>query len=256
MFNFIKKNYYRIIGYFPGKIGGHTFKLDHHNWYFWRKVRKGKWEPETFEVLSQSLKPESVYCDVGTWIGPTVLYAAKHCRQVICFEPDPLAYKHLTTNLHANNIRNVDSYNVALAKGTGVYQMGSFGSSLGDSMTSLLKKDDDSSGSFKALVLDWDMALDLFSLQKVDVLKIDVEGGEFSLIPAMKDYLLEYKPVVWLSLHVPFLSEEETEEKLGTLIDTMSFYKNCFDQNLNKVDIKSLNTEENKKGFPAFLFTN
>jgi len=246
--------YYRLIGYYPAKIYGYNFKLNYENFIFWRDVSKNVWEPNTYDILTKFLNANSVYFDIGSWIGPTVIYGAKRCKKVICFEPDPIAFKALLLNVYSNNLYNVHPYNVAISSQTGIRQMSSFGVTIGDSMTSLLSNQNKSSSKIDALVLDWNFIENVFKQEKIGMIKIDIEGGEFSLIPAMATYLKKHKPIVWLSLHVPFLEESDRAGEMQNIISVLSCYRTCRNSHLEIININELASEENLNGFPSFLF--
>jgi FkbM family methyltransferase len=63
---------------------------------FYRKLAAGLWEPRTFEVLARNLDRETVYIDVGAWIGVTPFWASQIARSVIAVEPDPKCYDILS----------------------------------------------------------------------------------------------------------------------------------------------------------------
>ena len=102
-----RKAIYRMRGHYPGRLGGEAYRLDPYHSKFWRKASAGDWEPATFAVLDAHLRPDRDYIDIGAWIGPTVLYAARKARHVWCFEPDPTAFRALSWNLELNGIENV-----------------------------------------------------------------------------------------------------------------------------------------------------
>ena len=132
--------------------------------------------------------------------------------------------------------------------------MSSFGSGLGDSMTSLLPNKKANSRGFDSLVLEWNFVVDSFSLGKMDMIKMDIEGGEFKLVPAMKAYLKKYKPIVYLSLHAPLLDENTRIENLNKIIDVMSMYRICLNSDMQSVDIKDLLKDENINNYVSFVF--
>lgn len=256
-FGGIGKKYYRYVGYYPAKIEGYNFKLNSENAGFWQQASKGNWEPETYKVLSQFLNRDSIYLDIGAWIGPTVTYAAKKCKRVICFEPDPVAYGRLLSNIHLNELDNVSPYNIAISDTSGIRKMSSMGGRLGDSMTSLLHNSNNSATSFDALVLDWDFIENTYNLTKVDLMKIDIEGGEFALIPKLEPFFKKQSPIVWLSLHAPLLDEHKRLKELQKVIDVMKRnYKICLNHNLEEIDFDDLKSDENKNLFTTFLFKN
>src|SRR5258708_34817363 len=67
--------------------------------YFWGWFDSGVWEPETFEIFDSYVTPDTFFLDIGSWIGPTALYAASKARRVICLEPDPIAAAKLRCNI-------------------------------------------------------------------------------------------------------------------------------------------------------------
>ena len=75
--------------------------------------------------------------------------------------------------------------NAALADRNGVLRMGSFGNNLGDSMTSLLKTDL-TEGKIDVLSLTWKTWLDFSKTEAPTFIKMDIEGGEFPLLPTIK----------------------------------------------------------------------
>ncbi len=247
--------YYKRLGYVPVNYHGHHLKLNVEQFQFWERASKKQWEPETFNVLSKFLKPDSVYLDIGAWIGPTVIYASKLCKKVICFEPDPIAYKHLLTNIQRNNLTNISTFNLAISNKTTIQTISNFGGNVGNSMSTLLKNEKSTPTLHDVLVLDWDFVQSTFGLQDVSMIKIDIEGGEFTLIPELAEYLKKNKPVLWLSLHAPFLDDETRMQQVNNLIEVLcDCYETCLNSNLEAVNIKNLSDNDIMKGFPEFLF--
>lgn len=243
----------RARGYYTATIGGHQYRLDPYHVKFWRRAAKGRWEPETFDVLSRFLDKDSTYCDVGAWIGPTVLHASKICKKVVCFEPDPTAYRYLRWNLDLNRCENVTSFNLALSDEMKVASMASFGSGLGDSMSSLLCNGSEGS-VVDVMKIPWAQFLEASGMEKVDLLKIDIEGGEFALLPTLKDYLLKFKPTLYLSTHAPFLEESERKEMMTKVLDVVSIYKTCLNEGVKPIEFEELVSEKYLNEFGAFVF--
>ena len=178
--NWMKKRYFRALGYYPTSICGLKFRCDPYHVNFWKKVSRGGWEPHTYEILSRFLTPDAAYLDLGAWIGTTVVYAARLCKQVMCFEPDPVAYRYLLWNIELNNLHNVMPFNIALADSDAIMKMASFGGNRGDSTMSLLNSDRNNAVSY-ALGMRWDTWLSISRVEKISLLKIDIEGAEYQL---------------------------------------------------------------------------
>jgi FkbM family methyltransferase len=245
--------YFRARGHYPVNIGGLDFKVDPHHMRFWRNAARGRWEPHTYEILKRLLTTDSIYCDVGAWVGPTVLYAAKLCEQVVCLEPDPFAYRYLCRNIEMNQLDNVRPFNVALSRRSGVRSMSSFGGDPGDSMASLL--DPDSAGSgFDASALTLEEFLQTAGLDTIDVLKIDIEGGEFELLPAIGDFLSTHTPTVVLSTHAPFLEEGRRKSRMQEIADLMGLYTTCLDEDLNPIPGRDLVAREAQDHCRSYVF--
>lgn len=249
----IGKACFRVLGYYPDNIYGYKFKLDPYHIGFWREAARGGWEPQTYQIMSQFLNADTVYCDLGAWIGPTVIFAAKKCRRVVCFEPDPVAYRYLCWNIELNELKNVSPFNVALAAKSGMQKMASFGGHLGDSMTSLLANSKEPDG-VDVLTLTWHDVMAITRIDKIDFLKIDIEGGEFSLVPTLKEYLSQYRPIVYLSTHPQFLDAGLRQENMHQIMDVMGMYKKCLDENLKPVGVDELTSVSAVNSRRSFLF--
>jgi len=249
----IGKACYRAWGHYPTRIQGLKFKLDPYHIGFWRAVGRGRWEPHTYKILKRFLGADSVYCDVGAWIGPTVIYAAKICRQVICFEPDPTAYRFLRWNIELNDLRNVTSFSVALAGQSTIRSMASREGNPGDSLSRLVDEEQEDNG-VDVLALTWDAFIDLSTIDKIDFLKIDIEGGEFSLLPTLRDYLSRHRPIVYLSTHAPFLDVGLRHQKMQQVIEVMGTYKKCLNKNLIPVALDELSGEDAQNHCGSYLF--
>lgn len=171
---------------------------------FWNKVFPNHWEDFTFQVLDHFLHPDRNYLDIGSWIGPTLLYAANKSKHSFGIEPDSVAYEALKTNIKLNPElkEKITTVNKALSYKSGtmnLYKRTQFG----DSSSSLVRSLSDdfqtvSVSTLKELVSD-------YKITDLALIKMDIEGGEYLLIPSMQKYLKRYKPPLYLSLHPEFL---------------------------------------------------
>ncbi|MGB1239741.1 MAG: FkbM family methyltransferase [Pseudomonadales bacterium] len=239
--------------YLSLEVAGFSYKLDTQYSDFWHKASSGVWEPNTYKVLNHFLDAQSTYCDIGAWIGPTVLHAAKLAQKVVCFEPDPTAYRFLRTNIDLNQLGNVTSYSFALSTTFGVARMASHRGKPGDSMTSLLF--DNQSSGIDVLTVPWQQFIDASPDRVFDVMKIDVEGAEFDLLPSMLDYLKAHKPTLYLSTHAPLLDEAERESKMAGLAKLLAIYRHCLTEELEEVDFSVLTSQDSLTRFKSFVFT-
>ena len=228
----------RVRGCYPVRIDGKEFCCDPEHISFWSRVSSGRWEPETFNILDRLIRPGSVYCDIGAWIGPTVLHSAARCSKVYCFEPDRTAFMYLLRNIRLNKLENVLPFNIALAAENGIKRMASPRGKRGDSMTSLLLPNRDS--AIEVLCFTWHYWYDLVGKPEIDCLKMDVEGGEFTLLPSMKEYLEARQPGVYLSLHPHLLDEGVREREMMRIVEALACYRHYVARDGSKRKIESL----------------
>ncbi|MFY2824719.1 FkbM family methyltransferase [Ruegeria sp. MALMAid1280] len=245
-----RKMFYRARGYYAGNLNGEPFRLDPYHSKFWRKASVGAWEPETFAVLDKYLAPDSDYLDIGAWIGPTVLYGARRARHVWCFEPDPTAFRHLAWNLDLNDIRNVSAFGVALSDQFGVARMASVRGEPGDSTSSLLH--DGAHGS-DALTVAWDQFEAVNNLSGVSLVKMDIEGAEFFVLPTLLPFLQKHRPALLLSLHSPLLTEADRLQKTEKLIKQLGFYSNILDERAQPVETTHLLSQNGLMKYQTLL---
>jgi len=244
---------YRALGHYPTRLRGKRLRVDPNHWRFWHKAARGQWEPETLTILESELEPGMVFCDIGAWIGPITLLAARRCQQVYCFEPDATAYAELLGNLRLNRIANATPFNIALGASEGLRTLASFGRMPGDSRTSLLATPDDAS-RVQALCLSWNRWLQLVRPERIDFIKVDIEGGEFELLPSMTAYLAEQRPRLLLSTHAPYLAASERVTAMDALIGALATYRNCFDERRRPLRLETLREAIATERFRSFYF--
>jgi FkbM family methyltransferase len=167
------------------------------DWGFWDQFADGRWEPHTFAVMDRYLTPTSTYVDIGAWVGPTVLYAARRCARVVAVEPDPVACADLLSNLAANGVENVDIVAGAVAATTGTTRLHARGG-WGSSMSSIVGTGD----SIEVYGICWaDLIADL---RDVALVKVDIEGGETVVLPDVASWCVETATPLVASLHEPW----------------------------------------------------
>ncbi len=219
------------------------------NW-FKNAISNGDWEQYTFDIIDRYSDNDKIYLDIGSWIGPTVLYAADKYKKIYCYEPDPVAIDRLNKNLSVNNFKNITLIKEALSNETGKSKFGG-NKKLGNSMSTLLVNDSNfiENGGEVEYLDKTDRATDIIEVNtitfdesckkynidvnNIGLVKIDIEGGEYFVIPAMEDFLRKCKPVLYISLHWVFLKKEQIISILNILFD---IYNSCYNIDKFKVD--------------------
>ncbi len=176
-----------------------SFSTDDNQPTFWDKFESGAWEPETLALLDELLTPQSTFIDVGAWVGPTSLWAAFSARRVISLEADPVALDQLRRNLTANPAlsRCIEVVPRALSPQPGTVTMGA-ARKRGDSMSSVLLADRD--GSWRTDTITAQQLAEMLGPQDDVVLKMDIEGGEYALLPTMMPVMQKVRAAL-ISFH-------------------------------------------------------
>ena len=68
---------------------------------YWNSVAAGSWEPTTLDVINK-LQSGETFIDCGGWIGALTLAAASKGANVVVYEPNPIAATMLQNNIDIN----------------------------------------------------------------------------------------------------------------------------------------------------------
>lgn len=200
-------------------LSGHSFRIVAGRQSFWQSYAASQWEPDTLAILDHYVGPDTLYLDIGAWIGPTLLYAAGLTKHAVGFEPDPAAFDQLRQNLAANpDLSHAQIHPCAIASRKGSLRMGSI-STPGDSMSSALFADQNrSSWNAPAFRLE-DLESSWPDSSAPCFVKIDIEGGEFSELPGLAPFLIRRRATILLSLHKAiFMRPHENGGRFGRLL--------------------------------------
>jgi len=172
---------------------------------YWDKVERGRWEPETLALIDREVAPGTTFLDLGAWVGPTALYAAARGAQVIALEADPVALSQLRRNLAVNPAlaRRIEVLARAVHASAGRVTFGARRKP-GDSMSSVLIAPGAATWTADtitpaALAARIDARAQLF-------VKMDIEGGEYELLPSMRPLLDRPGCRVLVSFHPGILA--------------------------------------------------
>jgi FkbM family methyltransferase len=195
---------------------------------FWERVNGTRgigergWEPETRDVFFHYITARTTVLDFGTWIGPTILYAAQLARRTFGVEADPCAFATAEVNVKLNLPQYAWAHSIHLQPACvgvvdGPMKMASLdlcnsGSALGldwrkaapyrDQANRTLHEWHVQCYSLPRLFAEWEIALDGDTF-----IKMDVESFECQLLPAVEAWFKSalpagaVKPTMYLSMH-------------------------------------------------------
>ncbi len=169
--------------------------------------RNGLYEKENLEYLLRLLGDisEPVVLDIGANIGNHTLAFATVAKHVYAFEPIPEIFALLSTNVTQNNLANVTASNIALSDDTGtatIYMVteGNFGASSFD-------KRIDGVEAVTVQKIRGDSFVAANKIEKVDLVKIDVEAHEVFVLRGLMETLSRHLPFITMEWNDPLTIE-------------------------------------------------
>lgn len=168
----------------------------------------GTFEPESIQVWKSNIElhPNMMVIDVGAYTGLYTIIAASLGAQVFSFEPNPKVCERLNENIRLNQVQGVHLSEDAMSDVHGTLKFW-----IKDiPLTSAGQISDEGQQSVPVRFLD----MVVRNKTNISTIKIDVEGGELSVLKGARKILEQSRPIVI----VEALDSEHEEE----LIDFMS----------------------------------
>lgn len=158
-------------------------------------------------LFSEAIQPGSTVLDVGANVGYYTLLASRLVGaqgHVYAIEPDPRNLQFLTKNLRANRCVNVDVLPFAISDRSGLMTLYLDIDPTETSLTYQQRRSKAIVGSLDVECVSIDELCEKENIQKVDVIKMDIEGGEFKALLGAKEtfrknnvtLLIEFLPAV------------------------------------------------------------
>lgn len=156
-------------------------------------------EPE-FAHIERFLPSNGVFVDVGANTGIYSLRAAKYLTEgtVVSIEPLPEMFAMLNEGIRVNRFKNVRIRNLCLADYTGSAEL--WVNNAQPTQSGFKLKDPDAR-KVSSLVATLDDLVDWEGLDRLDYLKIDVNGTEQSVLSGATRTLDRFRPVVQVDIH-------------------------------------------------------
>jgi FkbM family methyltransferase len=164
--------------------------------FFWPDVER--YEPDVCEFLQYVLKPGGTFIDCGANVGFFSIQAGALVGEtgtVISIEANPDTYKLLERNLRANRFGLPINY--ALTSQAGEVELfvpGSWDVYSSLRADGLVEGVADHSYKVKASTLD--EVIEELALSRIDLVKIDIEGGELDVLRSAPKLLGTFRPYI------------------------------------------------------------
>jgi FkbM family methyltransferase len=161
---------------------------------------------ESAEVMDiylkhSGVKPGDVVFDLGAYCGLTALGFAEQVGKdghVYTFEPDPENFVALKKNLETSTVTNVTAENAAIWKESGHLQLQAEGT-VASMVLSLAPRTHSTIEAISITLADY---LSSKNIDKISLIKLDVEGAEVEILASSREVLKKFRPVVIVEVHL------------------------------------------------------
>jgi FkbM family methyltransferase len=166
----------------------------------------GCFEPNEMYLLSRLLLPGGTFVDVGANIGLYSLAAARIVGpggRVLAFEPSPRERELLERNVARNALAHVSVDSRALGDvedGQAILHLADEQHGGQNTLGAVVYENVRVVGDAIARMTTLDHAVAEGGFDSVDVVKIDVEGAEFSVLSGAHDTMRKFRPVLMMEL--------------------------------------------------------
>ena len=185
---------------------------------------EGMWDPCLTNFIESNLKPGNVFIDIGAHVGYFTLLAANKVGdsgKVLAVEPNPFALKDLQQHVERSDLKNVVIEHSACGESNGVVNLFLHTES-NTSMASLSNSNASGGSSVEVPCQPLDQLFEKHALKKADLIKVDVEGAELSVLRGMRNVMLEFSPMIVLELEPDLLKSFGTSKE-----QVLEFFAEC-----------------------------
>jgi FkbM family methyltransferase len=200
----------RIIRYFvnPDTVEGKEFETDFFGLKYqgnlntfidWSVYFYGAYEKAILFLLKDIVKEKQnpIFIDVGANVGQHLLFMSRYCQEVHSFEPYDRVINILMSKLLFNKCSNIIVHNVGLgAKSEYLDFYAPVGRNIATGSFIEEHAKDNNIKLGKLEIVEGDLYISKLNLNKIDLIKIDVEGFEKYVLLGLRDTLEKYRPFV------------------------------------------------------------
>jgi len=163
----------------------------------------GEYEETLTKILINNVGAGSVIFDVGAHYGyHSLMFSELSGRtgRIFTFEPDRHNYQILQKNVEKNSILNIATFRLAVSDYSGVIDFTNNSNSYANTAVSGSPIFSNSEIT-KVSCVDLDHFVIEEKLERVDFIKIDIEGHELNALKGAENTLLNYRPDIYLATH-------------------------------------------------------
>lgn len=167
----------------------------------------GIYDPNVAVVIDSLLPQKGVFIDVGANMGYLSMIASRavgELGKVYALEPSKRDFLRLVDNINLNGLTNVYSHNLAVLDINKKLEMNIAGeerSALNTFGREFSYKGTEKLGTEMVQAVTIDGFVDTEDIEKVDLIKLDIEGSELLALKGARDTVEKFRPVIILGLN-------------------------------------------------------
>lgn len=172
--------------------------------------------------LERLCEADMTVLDIGTNLGYTALMMAKKATfgKVIGFEPDPQNFELCQRNLRSNNLTNLEVHNIGL----GASAMSATIETRVAFNRGGNRINENASDGVLVQVHALDEYVSTLGIDRVDLIKIDVEGYEFQVLKGAEQTIRSHKPILFIEVDDSNLKDQgASAETLIAFIKSLGY---------------------------------
>lgn len=178
---------------------------------------------EELAFLSQVVRPGMTIVDVGANQGIYTLFLSRLAAPAIifAFEPEPFLYQQLLENVRINDVMNVVCQKLAIAEENKSFILRPGPLNSGDNRIVITEDARSEDILVKATTLD-----DLFPDERIDLIKIDVQGFELHALEGARALLHRSEEIILLLEYCPYglYQSGSSASRLLAFLDDNGFF--------------------------------
>ena len=190
-----------------------------------------QWNNNILIIIGQFIKKFNLkhFLNIGCHIGTVALPLSKYINKVTAIEAFPLTFKHLEEHIEINNIKNIQTFNLAIGdENKKIYFLDDENIRVRNNTGGMhvITEEDISnkrlSSNIHSKKYNNEMKkLDDLNISNFDILLVDVEGKEYELLKGGKNKITKYKPIIIMEI---WGNDKRNLERMQTTNDEIINY--------------------------------
>jgi len=216
---------------------------------------RGIYDPNLAVIVNALLPKNGVLIDVGSNMGYCSLLASEVVGEdgkIIAIEPSERDFIRLLDNINLNNLKNVSSYRLVISDREGdasILIASEERSALNTLGTEFAYKGVEKLRSETVKSTTLDAFIEEERIEKIDVLKLDIEGSEYQALKGAKNSIEKFRPTIILGLNgVALKANHSSVDDVDALLRELRYkaYDVTFDEKFQLTPLSDIRKASGK----------